>query len=76
MRRIFFFYAMRKTLNNSGIKCKSPTISVIHKITSIEFNHRVLQDRGLTRKYWPMIGGLITDTFTGGNLLSAVIVNS
>ena len=34
-----FFYSMRKTLNNSGIRCKSPTISVRHKITSIEFNH-------------------------------------
>jgi len=32
---------MRKTFNNSGIKYKSLTISVIHKITSIEFNcHR------------------------------------
>ena len=32
---------------------------------------RVFQDRGLMRKYWPMIGGLITDTFSGGNLLLA-----
>ena len=29
---------------------------------------RVLQDRGLIRKYVLMIGGLITDTFTGVDL--------